>query len=101
MSPHSLSAFDRPMKLERITEEVRLEPRIDSVRPKEKNKLEEGRKKSKSKSKGKSSPSNSSLTGMMFGFEFRVASGIHTLKFLHVHMYIHGVHRKCRWQVFF
>ena len=74
------------MKLERITEEVRLEPRIDSVRPKEKNKLEEGRKKSKSKSKEKSSTSNSSLTGMMFGFEFRVPSGIHILKFLHIHM---------------
>ena len=94
MSPRSLSAFDRPMKLNRITEEVRLETRIDSIRPKEKNELEEGKKKSKSKSKEKSSTSNSSLTGMMFGFEFRVPSGIHI--FLLTHMYIHGVRRKCR-----
>ena len=101
MSPHLLSAFDRPMKLNRITEEVRLETRIDSIRPKEKNELEEGKKKSKSKSKEKSSTSNSSLTGMIFGFEFRVPSGIHILNFLHIHMCIHCARRKCRLESVF
>jgi len=89
------------MKLERITEEVRLETRIDSIRPKEKNELEEGKKKSKSQSKEKSSTSNSSLTGMMFVFEFRVPSGIHILNFLHIHMYYTVYAGSADWKVCF